>query len=221
MARDWLAVYTATLTKTKYRKLPIEARAALFHVWMMAGGQDPEARWEVDELRETLELDGYPATALDDLIRRGWLDVDGEYVWVHDWDQHQRAVTAKVRTAYERERKQGWRNRQKEAGQTPLSDNSLPDKTGISHDITVSPVVRDMSGTSWGTKWDQFLEVWVERWPGTRPTEKQRSTLWTLIDSRPGQSAQWLREAPANVRDFEAVSYVLGQWKAYRSSRAA
>ena len=45
MSRDWIAAYTTTLRKPKYRRLTISARAALLHVWLLAGGQDPEATW--------------------------------------------------------------------------------------------------------------------------------------------------------------------------------
>lgn len=148
MSRDWFAVYAATTRKPKYRRLTIPGRAALLHVWMLAGGQDPEACWRADELRETLELDGYPGDVLDELIAREWLDVDDQRLWVHDWDAHQQAVTEKVRSAYERERKQDWRLRKKEQAPS-LPAPSLPNTTGTQHgqDITASPIVRDVSGT--------------------------------------------------------------------------
>jgi hypothetical protein len=153
MSRDWLAVYVGILQRPKYRRLSIEARAALFHVWCLAGGQSPEATWStLDDLTEQVELDGWTTNAtavLAELIERRWLDVDVDgRVLVHDWDDHQLAATNAARRAYERDRKRDWRRAKPE----PLSPAPLsPDTTGSSqgqHTTTqVSPNVRDTSGT--------------------------------------------------------------------------
>jgi hypothetical protein len=154
MSRDWLAVYVGILQRPKYRRLSIEARAALFHVWCLAGGQSPEATWPtLVDLTEQIELDGWAANATDvlaELIERRWLDVDAEgRVLVHDWDDHQLAATNAARRTYERDRKRDWRRAKPE----PLSPALLsPDITGSTQlqDTTtqVSPDVRDKSGTN-------------------------------------------------------------------------
>src|SRR5690348_2489346 len=111
MSRDWLAVYVAVLGKAKYRRLSIPARAALLHVWMLAGGQAPEATWrDRGELADVLDLDGYSIEVIDELLARGWLDVDVDgRILVHDWDDHQFAASEAARQAYERDRKRDWR----------------------------------------------------------------------------------------------------------------
>lgn len=116
MSRDWLAVYTGILGKPKYRRLSVPARAALFHIWMLAGSQSPEATWRSEsELAELLELDGYSSDVLEELFDREWLDVDDDKrVLVHDWDHHQLAATHAARVAYERDRKRDWRRRSKD-----------------------------------------------------------------------------------------------------------
>lgn len=110
MSRAWHAVYAATLGKPKYRRLTVGGKAALAHVWMLAGAQSPEATWRRDELTEILELDGFDAAVVDELVKLRWLDVaeDGQ-IEVHDWVDHQLAASGEVRATYERERKQLWR----------------------------------------------------------------------------------------------------------------
>jgi hypothetical protein len=145
MSRDWLAVYTNVIRRPKYRRLRIPARAALFHIWILAGQQHPEATWdEPADLISELELDGWenedndrglqaPECAtgvIDDLIASGWLDVDDAgRLLVHDWDDHQLAATNAARRAYERDRKRDWR-RAKEEPPNPLPPApSSPDIT--------------------------------------------------------------------------------------------
>jgi hypothetical protein len=128
MSRDWCAIYSAMLGKPKYRRLSVPARAALFHVWLLSGGQTPEATWtNRDELAEVLELDGFPPDVLEELVTRHWLDVDpAGRLLVHDWDDHQLAATVAARQAYERDRKQDWRRRHR-VDDAPLPpDPSLP-----------------------------------------------------------------------------------------------
>ena len=77
MSREWHAVYDGMIGRPKYRRLSLEARAALSHIWCLAGGQTPEATWPtVDEFLEILELDGYPRGVFDELVGRTWLEVD-------------------------------------------------------------------------------------------------------------------------------------------------
>src|SRR5262245_21304272 len=111
MGRDWLAVYTGILLKPKYRRLSIEGRAALLHVWLLAGLQAPEATWRsVDELAEQLDVEGLPPAAIDELRALGWLEVDDAgRILVHDWDDYQFAASESVRRDYERDRKREWR----------------------------------------------------------------------------------------------------------------
>lgn len=157
MSRDWLAAYTGILGKPKYRRLTIFGRAALFHVWLLAGGQTPEATWSSRaDLADLLDLDGYPPDCIQELIDRQWLDVDPDgRVLVHDWDDWQLAATRAARTAYERDRKQEWRRRHKEEIVAPLPPRPLsPDITVTQqvHDTTTqeSQSVRDTSGTRKG-----------------------------------------------------------------------
>jgi hypothetical protein len=71
MSRDWLAAYTGILGRAKYRRLSIPAGAALFHIWLLAGGQAPEATWRSrEDLADSLDLDGYPADVIDELLLR-------------------------------------------------------------------------------------------------------------------------------------------------------
>lgn len=132
VSRDWIAAYASTLRKPKYRRLSIPAKAGLFHIWLLAGGQEPEATWpNRTELEEMLVLDGWgDATdrqvfgsaqgVVDDLLASGWLDLDDEgRVLVHDWDQWQLAATGAARRAFERDRKRDWRRRKEEAEARP------------------------------------------------------------------------------------------------------
>lgn len=155
MSRDWLAAYCRILGQPKYRRLSIPARAGLFHVWLLAGAQTPEATWPSrDALADALDLDGYPLDVLDDLIARQWLDVDGTgRVVVHDWDDWQLAATRAARIEYERDRKRDWRRRNRVDAAAPPSPAPLsPDKTETPQHTTtqVSPIVRDTSGTESG-----------------------------------------------------------------------
>lgn len=162
MSRDWAAIYTAMLGKPKYRRLSLTARAALFHVWLLAGAQEPEATWpRREELADVLELDGFPPEALEELVARRWIDVDtdGRLV-VHDWDEWQLAASESSRRAYERDRKQDWRRKRGREtdlladppSPEPLSTVQKQDTTGTRQDRTehVSPNVPDMSGTTPG-----------------------------------------------------------------------
>jgi hypothetical protein len=157
MSRDWIAAYTTTLRKPKYRRLTISARAALLHVWLLAGGQDPEATWrDRAELEEVLELDGWtdPCEVVDELIQHRWLEVDADdRVLVHDWDEHQLAASKAAQVAYERDRKSEWRRRKRVEPAGPLSPAPLSpteqDKTRHR-----SPNVPDTSGTNPGPRRD-------------------------------------------------------------------
>ena len=159
MSRDWLAAYCGILGKPKYRRLTIPARAGLFHVWLLAGQQTPEATWpDRDALADALDLDGYPVDVLDELVTRHWLDVDeAGRVVVHDWDDWQLAASRAARAEYERDRKRAWRRnrRDEDADPAPLSPAPLSpdsDRTDTQQDKTgqVSPIVPDTSGTPTG-----------------------------------------------------------------------
>lgn len=149
VSRDWLACYVSTLGKTKYRRLSIPARAALFHVWLLSGGQTPEATFDRGELTDVLALDGWDPAAdvIAELVERGWLEVDDrQRVLVHDWDVHQLAATESARRAYERDRKAEWR-RPKSAKPDPLPPAPpSPDITGSSQ-TTATSQRPEMSGT--------------------------------------------------------------------------
>jgi hypothetical protein len=144
MSREWLAVYSAMVTKPKYRRLTPTGRGALLHVLILSAFQTPEAAWEdPEELREALHLEGFPAGAFDELMANGWLEVEDGAVVVHDWDQHQLAATKEAQKAWEAKRKRDWR-RTKKVSPTPLSKKTEQDTTpqhiGPGH-------VPDMSGT--------------------------------------------------------------------------
>ena len=128
MSRDWLAVYVGILHRAKYRKLSLESRAGLLHVWCHAGTQTTEATWpDRRALQELLELDGYPPSVVDELIERTWLDVDeGGRILVHDWDQWQQAATKAAQDAYEADRKRDWRRRVRQRDQQPKSVGGDP-----------------------------------------------------------------------------------------------
>lgn len=149
MSREWLAVYTAMVTKPKYRRLSPMGRGGLLHVLILAAYQTPEATWDdSDELRESLILEGFPPRVYDELVGLGWLErlPDGAMA-VHDWDAHQLAATREAQRAWERRRKQEWRRTKKSPAPAPSPAPLTP--TG--HDTTThhnSPGhVPDMSGT--------------------------------------------------------------------------
>jgi hypothetical protein len=149
MSRDWLSVYVGILQRPKYRRLSIEARAALFHVWCLAGGQNPEATWPaLDDLTDQVELDGWAANAtavLAELIERGWLDVDAEgRVLVHDWDDHQLAGTIASRRAYEADRKRDWRRQRRENALPPAPPS--PVEREVTATVQMSPNVPESPG---------------------------------------------------------------------------
>ena len=150
MSRAWLAVYVGLLSRPKYRRLSIPARAALFHIWLLAGGQTPEATWSRDELADVLDLDGYPASVIDELLERRWLDVDDDdRLLVHDWDEHQLAASKAAQVDYERDRKADWRRRRQVHG---TADPPPAPPPGTQQDITEQPSrsVPDTSGTRSG-----------------------------------------------------------------------
>lgn len=137
MSRDWLAIYSAIVTKPKYRNLSPVGRGALLHTLVLAGYQDPEATWDdPEELREALRLDGFPAGALDELIGLRWLDLEDGVLSVHGWDKHQLAASAAIGRAWEAASKKRWRRQKKSEEAT--------DKTG--QDITRHNKGPDMSG---------------------------------------------------------------------------
>ena len=157
MSRDWAAIYTAMLVKPKYRRLSLPARAGLFHTWLMAGSQHPEATWRNrDELAEMLELDGFPPDVLEELLARRWLDTDDAgRVVIHNWDQWQLAASDASRRVYERDRKQEWRRKRRHDAEeadplspAPLSPVQEQDSTGTQQDRTEqeSPTVPDAPG---------------------------------------------------------------------------
>lgn len=125
MSRDWFAVYANIIVKPKYRRLSPATRGALVHIWALAGQQIPEATFDRWELEQTLDMDGWDGGAvhlgtpdgkavIDELVRWGWLDVDGDRLLVHDWDAHQFAATKRARDEFEADRKREWRRRRKE-----------------------------------------------------------------------------------------------------------
>jgi hypothetical protein len=121
MSREWLAVYTAMVTKPKYRRLSPIGRGALLHVLILAGFQTPEATWNPDELREALILDGFPDGALNELLGLGWLEHEDGALVIHDWDQHQWAATLAARRTWEAARKREWRHRKASPSPAPLT----------------------------------------------------------------------------------------------------
>ena len=163
MSRDWLAIYPSLLSRPKYRRLSIPARAALFHLWLLAGLQTPEATWSSrSEVADILDLDGFPTDVIDELVERRWLDVDADgRVLVHDWDEHQLSASTTARRAYERDRKADWRR----ARVSPAP--SSQDQTTQGPDRTVqrpgsSPSVRDTSGTTLPNTSRAIAAAWLD-----------------------------------------------------------
>jgi hypothetical protein len=147
MTRDWLAIYTAIYAKAKYKRLSPIGRGALLHTFVLAAFQVPEATWaDSDELRESLVLDGFPGSCLDELIGLGWLETDGEALVIHDWDAHQFAAGRVAQREWEAARKREWRRHAK--GVSPEPSSPKPDLTRQPQpqDMTVSPNVRDSPG---------------------------------------------------------------------------
>ena len=229
MSRDWLAVYTGILGRPKYRRLSIPARAALFHVWLLAGAQAPEATWaNREELADVLELDGYPADVIDELLLRRWLDEDpGGRILVHDWDHWQLAAAQAIQRAYEADRKGKWRRARTEAAPLSPAPLSRQKQDITSHDITESPGhVRDIDGKEpsfdgeWAEPWRPFLKAWTDRGYRYPPSENQREKLWPIVDASPNDAAVWLLSAPVGAKPFDADNHVFKRWTAHRDSAA-
>lgn len=151
MSREWSAVYSAMLTRPKFRRLSPIGRGALLQVFLLAGFQTPEATWDdPDGLREALELDGFPRGALDELIALGWLDQEDGALVIHDWDDHQQAATVEVRRTWEAARKREWRRKKKPppspAPLTPTEQDITPQPQDNGRDM--SRAVPDMSRTN-------------------------------------------------------------------------
>lgn len=181
MSREWLAVYTAMATKPKYRRLSPIGRGALLHTLILAGFQQPEATWrDPDELRESLELDGFPRGALDELVALGWLEHEDGVLTVHDWDAHQLAATKEAQRSWEAARKRDWRrtkrpNAPSPAPPTPTRQDTTPQHIGPGHvpDMSGTPglveVVEEYERLFGGATPGKvhYLSTIVQRWPST------------------------------------------------------
>jgi hypothetical protein len=169
MSRDWFAVKATNLTNAKYRRLSPAAKGALTHVSMLGCLQEIEATWpDPDELRATLEMDGFAPTVYDELVQHGWIAEDDGGVVIVDWDAVQYAAGKEAQRRWEARRKRQWRNDPKrkqpdpsQPGHTrspddvnaesePPSPAPLPrDTTRLNTDMTVHnsvPASPDMSG---------------------------------------------------------------------------
>lgn len=116
--REWSALWANIKNKPKYRRLSPRGRGALLTIWALAMDQDPEACWRSrQDLLDSLELDGFTAADLDELIAGRWVDVapDGAHT-VHDWSDHQRGAFVSAHRQGEAERKAAERAREKESG---------------------------------------------------------------------------------------------------------
>ena len=185
--RDWLAIYTRMLGKPKYRRLSIAARAALFHTWLLAGSQTPEATWSSRaHLEEILELDGYPTDVVAELVARGWLDENDRRIVVHDWDDHQLAATRDARLEYERDRKREWRRRRDSLPPDPSLSDTTPQHTSPQ----VSQSVPDTSRTPKPETEPPTRRRHVNNGARPRLSEDERTTCPecgdAVLDSDPG-----------------------------------
>ena len=140
MSREWAAVYSAMLTKPKYKRLSPMGRGALLHVFLLAGMQRPEATWDPEELRETLILDGFPDGVYGELLGLRWLDLEDGKALLHDWDDHQYAATVEVKRTWEAARKREWRKKKRAADAspspaplTPTRQDTTPQDIGPGH----------------------------------------------------------------------------------------
>jgi len=112
MTRQWLALYTAMLTKPRYRRLSPMGRGGLLHVLVLAGYQSPEATWDDPaEFRDALRLEGFPDGVADELIGLGWLEEEQGALVLRDWDKHQVAASESIRREWEARRKREWRRK--------------------------------------------------------------------------------------------------------------
>lgn len=177
MTREWLAIYTAMVTKPKYRRLSPIGRGALLHTFILAGFQSPEATWsDPDELRESLMLDGFPEGAMDELIGLGWLEQDDGALVIHDWDQHQWAATITARRTWEAARKKEWRHRKAAPSPAPLTPTEQHNTTqhkgpghvpDMSHTPSVDEVVVEEYRRLFGFPSEKkliYLEDILARW---------------------------------------------------------
>lgn len=134
MSREWAAVYSAMLTKPKYKRLSAMGRGALLHAFLLAGMQRPEATWDPEELRETLILDGFPEGVYGELLGLGWLELEDGVALLHDWDEHQYAATLEVKRTWEAARKREWRKKKRE-----VATVGFPTVRGDQRPATPSP----------------------------------------------------------------------------------
>lgn len=223
--REWMAIYSVMSTKTKYRRLSVDARAALLHLFATAGWQTPEATWGVEELQDVLRLEGIDPAAVEELRTRRWLDTVGDgTVGLHDWDQHQEATTRTVRAEYEASRKREWRRRasspssssprpplpptsstrQEEDKDRTLSPGPVPDVSGTNGSASALDALNNLDLTNPADLWEYLF--------GKPPTARQRDTFlsgWIDTEGREG-TCRLLSEAHAAraAGDREARDHV-------------
>ncbi len=96
------------------------------------------------------------------------------------------------------------------------------DPSDRSEPSVVRPVDEDDEGApeGWDRAWTSFLREWRRRY-GALPSEKQRATLWELVDARPADAGRWLADAPKDAAPYEAVAHVLRRWRALRNREDA
>ena len=223
MAREWLAVYTAITAKPHYRLLTPAAKGALFHVFVQAGLADPEATWaDPADLAAILELDGFPASALDELKVHRWIVPGGDgSLIVRDWDRYQLAASAAIQRRWEASRKAEWRRTKRAEAARPTSPDS--DTTGDDMGTGHVPDTRGTNGrvaplwTSFDERWAPFLEAWRERFTYPPSGEKddprsQRAILWRVVDAYPMKAADWCRAAPVGLDNYDLTRYVVRRY---------
>ncbi len=95
-----------------------------------------------------------------------------------------------------------------------------PSDPSVRSDASVVRPLDERTPDGWHESWGPFLAEWRRRFP-TLPTDRQRESLWEVVDARPEDAGRWLASAPEGTRPYEAVAYVLRRWRALRAREDA
>jgi hypothetical protein len=99
----------------------------------------------------------------------------------------------------------------------PLSTNV--DKRGTNaskhdNDIDNDNYKEYLQKSSEPDKWRPFLTAWQARGLARPPSDRQRETLWPVVDACPTLVADWLHSAPKGADTYRLVEHVLKRWRA-------
>jgi hypothetical protein len=193
MARSWIAVQVGATRLAKWRRLSGAARGALVTVWLDYAGRD-EAPWRsLEDLTEHLVTDGFPASAVEELARLGWLDLDADGVRPHDWRDWQFEAQRSFARDAERERKRAERAARPSRPELSGHVRTRPDTSG---QIPPPPVPPSLVQDSRGYR----ASGHVRTRPDTSGHQaRQRLAEYARMLERPAERPRPLREIIGDV----------------------